>query len=342
MLNKKEAITLSDPHAATLHRLRPASDGSRSVAKVQIRGTSVCWLCVMSAMLLLLNGSVLAQASGQKTFASPQDASKALYAAAVADSQPAILDIFGPDGIEVILTGDGLDDKHSLDQFAASYREMHHLGQEPDGTTTLYVGAEDWPFPVPLVSANGVWHFDTEAGEKEILYRRVGENEFGAMNVCHVLVDAEKEYYGERRDGRIQQYAQVLVSDEGQHNGLFWKSSDGEPESPIGALVAYAEGAGDGKPQGYEDSPFHGYYYRILRGRAIAPPGIEKSYIVNGNMIGGFAIVAYPANYRDSGVMTFIVNQTGVIYQKDLGDETVEVASAMMAYAPDETWKEAE
>jgi len=297
-------------------------------------------LYFISALLLLLNGITLAEQPGQKTFASPQDASKALFAAVTADNQTEMLDIFGPDSIEVILTGDGPDDKHSLDQFAAGYSEMHHLGQEPDGTITLYVGAEAWPFPVPLVSANGVWHFDTEAGEKEILYRRVGENEFEAINVCHALVDAENEYYSQRRDGRVQQYAQVLVSDEGQHNGLFWKPSDGEPESPIGPLVAYAEGAGDGKSQGY--SPFHGYYYRILSGRAIAPPGSEKSYIVNGNMIGGFAIVAYPANYRSSGVMTFIVNQTGVISQKDLGDETVEVASAMTAYAPDDTWKEAE
>jgi hypothetical protein len=302
----------------------------------------MCRLYFISAILLLLNGITLAQEPGQKTFASPQDASKALFAAAVAENQTTMLDIFGPAGIEMVFTGEGPDDKQSLDQFASNYREMHHLGQNPDGTTTLYVGAEEWPFPVPLVRSNGVWRFDTEAGEKEILYRRVGENEFGAMNVCHALVDAEKEYYSQPWDGRIQQYAQVLVSDEGQHNGLFWKTSDGQSESPIGPLVAYAEGAGDGKPQGYESSPFYGYYYRILTRTAIAPLGSEKSYVVNGNMIGGFAILAYPASYRSSGVMTFIVNETGMIYQKDLGDETVEVASATMAYAPDETWKRAE
>jgi Protein of unknown function (DUF2950) len=309
------------------------------------RREGVCPVSVhfVSLMLLLfLNGIMVAQQPGPRSFASPEGASKALFAAALADDQAAMLDIFGPQGNEITSTGDVLEDTNTRDQFVAKYREMHRIVEEQNGSLTIYIGAENWPFPVPLVSANGVWHFDAEAGEKEILYRRVGENEFGAMNVCHALVDAEKEYYSRRWDGRVQQYAQVLVSDEGQHNGLFWKTSDGEPESPIGSLVAYAEGGGDGRAQEYENSPFHGYYYRILSGRAVAPPGGDKSYIVNGNMTGGFAIVAYPAEYRSSGVMTFIVNQTGVIYQKDLGDETVEVASAMTAYAPDETWKEAE
>jgi hypothetical protein len=294
------------------------------------------------AIVLLLNGMLFAQQPGQKTFSSPADASKALFAAALADDPIAMLNIFGPDGNEITFAGDALEDTYSRDEFVAKYREMHRLGEEPNGSMTIYIGAEDWPFPVPLVKTSGTWHFDTEAGEKETLYRRVGENEIAAMNVCHVLVDAEKEYYSEPRDERVQQYAQVLVSDEGRHNGLFWKTSDGEPESPIGPLLAYAAVGGDGHPQEYESSPFYGYYYQILTGQAGTSQGGAKSYIVNGKMIGGFAVLAYPADYRSSGVMTFIVNQTGVIYQKDLGDETAEVASATTVYAPDETWKKAE
>jgi len=299
-------------------------------------------LYLVSGVALCLNMSVFAQQPGQKTFASPEAASKALFAAALADDQAAMLVIFGPSGNEITSTGDALEDTNTRDQFVAKYREMHHLGEEPNGSVTIYIGGEDWPFPVPLVNSNGAWHFDTEAGEKEILYRRIGENEFAAMNVCHALVDAEKEYYRQPWEGNVQQYAQVLVSDENQHNGLFWKASDGEPESPIGPLLAYAAGPVDGHPQGYESSPFHGYYYRILTGQGEASPGGVKSYIVNGKMIGGFAVIAYPAEYRSSGVMTFIVNQSGVIYQKDLGDETGETASAMIAYAPDKTWEKAE
>jgi len=293
-------------------------------------------------IVLLLNGILIAQQPGQKTFSVPEDASKALFAAALADDPVAMLAIFGPDGNQITSTGDALEDTSSRSEFVAKYREMHRLGEEADGTITIYIGAEDWPFPVPLVKTSGVWHFDTEAGESEIVYRRVGENEFAAMNVCRALIDAERDYYSQPRDGRVQQYAQVLVSDGRQHNGLFWEVSAGEPESPIGPLVAHAAGAADGQPQGYESSPYHGYYYRILTGQGETLPDGAKSYMVNGKMIGGFAILAYPADYRSSGVMTFIVNQSGVIYQKDLGDETGEVASAIMAYAPDETWDKAE
>lgn len=298
-------------------------------------------LCFVPVLVLLLNGFLAAQ-TGQKTFASAEDASKALFAAALADDQAAMLEIFGPDGNEVISTGDAVEDEDTRDQFVAKYREMHRLGKEPDGTTTLYLGAENWPLPVPLVNQSGVWHFDTEAGTKEILYRRIGENEFGAISVCHALVEAQNDYYSQPRDGRVQQYTQVLASDDGQHNGLFWKTADGEPESPIGPLVAYAASVGYDKPYGQEHSPFHGYYYRILSGQGKSAQGGANSYIVNGQMAGGFGILAYPANYRSSGVMTFIVNQSGVVYEKDLGDETSEVANAMKEYAPDETWKRAE
>ena len=307
----------------------------------KLRRISLANFCFVSAVFLILSGFLLAQQPGQKTFASAEDASQALFVAAQSNGQTAMLEIFGPAGTALISTGDSVQDQKIRDEFVADYKEMHRVVEEPDGTTSLYIGAENWPVPVPLVSENGVWHFDTDTGKKEILFRRIGRNEYSAMDLCHVLVSAQNEYYSQPRDGKVQQYAQLMASDEGRHNGLFWKTADGEAESPIGPLLAYATGPGNGKQEG-ENSPFHGYYFRILTGEGKTAQADAKSYIVNGEMIAGFAFLAYPADYRSSGVMTFIVNQTGVVYQKDLGDKTAEVASAMMEYAPDETWKKAE
>ena len=307
----------------------------------KLRRISLVDLCFVSAVVLVLTGFLLTQQPRQKTFASAEDASQALFVAAQSSGQSAMLEIFGPAGITLISTGDSVQDQKIRDEFVADYKEMHRLVEEPDGTTSLYIGAENWPLPVPLVSENGVWHFDTDTGKKEILFRRIGRNEYSAMDLCHVLVSAQSEYYSQPRDGKVQQYAQLLSSDEGRHNGLFWKTADGEAESPIGPLLADATGPGNGKQEA-ENSPFHGYYFRILTAEGKTAQADAKSYIVNGEMIAGFAFLAYPADYRSSGVMTFIVNQTGVVYQKDLGDKTAEVASAMMEYAPDETWKKAE
>jgi hypothetical protein len=299
-------------------------------------------LSLFSAVMLVLSGLALAQQPKQKTFVSAEEASQALFSAAQADDHAAMLEIFGPKGNEIISSGDLVQDKNTLDQFVAEYKEMHRVSPEPDGTTTLFVGANNWPLPVPLVRADGVWHFDAETGQRDILLRRIGQNEFATTDVCNALVSAQAEYYSQPRDGKPQQYAQVFVSNEGQHNGLFWKAADGEPQSPIGPLVAYAAGLGYMPQQGDEHSPFHGYYYRILTSQAQSAQGGSMSYIVNGAMTGGFAILAYPAEYRSSGVVTFIVNQTGVIYQKDLGPKTTEVASGMTDYAPDKSWTKVE
>lgn len=307
-----------------------------------LRWSRLVNLCLLSAAALVLQGLLIAQQPLQKTFATAEDASQALFSAAQAGDQSALLDIFGPGSHEIISSGDNVQDKNTLDQFAAEYQEMHRLAPEPDGTTTLFIGADNWPLPVPLVNAGGQWHFDTAKGQRDILLRRIGHNEYAAIDVCLALVSAQNDYQSQPRDGKVRQYAQVFASSEGQHDGLFWKAADGEPESPIGPLVADAAGAGYDQPhQGEEHSPFHGYYYRILtEGKTVQ--GAVKSYIVNGAMTGGFAIVAYPAEYRSSGVMTFIVDKTGVIYQKDLGLQTTEVAAAMKAYAPDSTWKKAQ
>jgi hypothetical protein len=296
----------------------------------------------VALLLLILSGLGLAQQAGQKTFASADDASQALFAAAQSGDRAALLEILGPAGAPIVSSSDDVQDKNSRDEFVARYQQMHRLAKEPDGTTTLYVGAENWPVPLPLVYKSGVWYFDAEAGAKEILFRRIGNNEFATMEVLHALVDAENDYYSEPRDGQAQQYAQKFASDEGKHNGLYWKTSEGEPESPAGPLVAFAAGEGYSKKQSEGPSPFHGYFYRILTSQGKSAKGGAKSYVVNGEMTGGFALLAYPADYRSSGVMTFIVNQDGVIYQKDLGSKTAELASTMKDYAPDKTWRKAE
>jgi hypothetical protein len=311
-----------------------------------IRETEKHYLAIaglgLLGLLLIVTGLGFAQQPGQKTFASADDASQALYAAAQNGDKSALLDILGPAGAPIVSSSDDVQDKNSRDEFVAKYQQMHRLAKELDGTTTLYVGAENWPVPLPLLSKGGVWYFDTVAATKEILFRRIGKNEFATMEVLDALIDAENDYNSQPHDGKPQQYAQKFASDEGQHNGLYWKTSEGEPESPAGPLVAYAAGEGYGKKQGEGPSPFHGYYYRILTAQGKSAPAGAKNYIVNGEMTGGFALLAYPADYRSSGVMTFIVDQDGVIYQKDLGPKTAELASTIAEYAPDKTWHKVE
>jgi hypothetical protein len=307
-----------------------------------LRNGHLAILRYFSAAVFLFSGLLSAQQPTQKSFTTAEEAAHSLFTAAQAGDQVAMLEIFGSAGNEIISSGDSVQDKNTLEQFIAEYKEMHRLAAEPDGTTTLFVGADNWPLPVPLINANGLWHFDTEAGKNDILLRRIGQNEFAATDTCRALVSAQMEYYSEPRDGKVQQYAQAFASDKGRHNGLFWGVGDGEPESPIGPLVAAAAGVGYGQPQNGDRSPFNGYYYRILTKYGNVSGGAVKSYIVNGEMIGGFAILAYPADYRSSGVMTFIVDYSGVIYQKDLGDKTTEVATVMKEYSPDETWQRTE
>jgi hypothetical protein len=213
---------------------------------------------------------------------------------------------------------------------------MHRLVKEPDGTTTLYIGAENWPAPIPLLNKRNAWYFDTEAGKKEILYRRIGRNEMSAIRVCEELVAAEKEYSAQRGE-----YAQKIFSDEGQHNGLYWKPADGDPQSPVGPLVAAAFTEGYTRGPDNAPNPFRGYYYRILTRQGKNSVGGAKSYMVNGKMTGGFAFVAYPAEYRSSGVMTFTVTEDGVVYQKDLGRKSDALAKAMKEYNRDSSWQKA-
>jgi hypothetical protein len=290
------------------------------------------------AILLIFPIRSVAQQPGQKTFSSPEDASNAFFTAAQSNDEKALLDILGPDGKQIVSSGDETEDAESRANFVQRYQQMHRLVKEPDGTTTLYIGAENWPTAIPLVNQGNSWYFDTEAGKNEVLYRRVGRNEISTISVCQELVAAQKEYYSTQHN----EYAKEIFSDEGQHNGLYWKAAEGEPQSPVGPLVASAFANDTAKSQVGAPTPYRGYYYRLLTSQGKNGPGGAKSYLVNGKMAEGFAFLAYPAEYRSSGVMTFIVNEDGVVYQKDLGKKTDLLAKAMKEYNPNSSWQKAE
>ena len=302
----------------------------------------VAGLLKMAAVAILVlacfAAGVAAQQKGQKTFASFEEASQALVAAAKNNDEAAMLEILGPDAKQIISSGDPTEDAESHANFARKYEEMHRFVKEPDGSVVMYIGAENWPTPVPLAMRGNLWFLDTEAGKKEVLLRRIGHNEYSAIRVCQELVAAQKEYYAMQHN----EYARQVYSDEGQHNGLYWKASDGEPQSPIGPLVASAVAEGYAKGKAGPPTPYRGYLFHVLTRQGKGAPDGAKSYIVNGKITEGFAFVAYPAEYRSSGVMTFIVNQDGIVYQKDLGKKTEALGKAMQEYNPDSSWSKEE
>jgi hypothetical protein len=275
-----------------------------------------------------------------KTFSSPEDAVAALGAAAAAKDRSSLREIFGPASDDIQLS-DRVEADQELSNFSAAFTDAHKIVREANASLTLEIGTNDWPFPVPLVQQDGKWHFDTEAGKEEILDRRIGRNELSALKTVRAYVDAQREYASKDRTGNeVLKYAQHFLSAPGKKDGLFWPPElDGEL-SPLGPEVAVAESEGyelsDGEQSG--PKPFHGYYYQILTRQGSHAPGGKYNYIINGNMIGGFALIAWPADYDNSGVMTFIVNQQGKVYQKDLGEKTDSLARAVKEYDPDETW----
>jgi hypothetical protein len=251
--------------------------------------------------------------------------------------------VLGPDAKDIISSGDETQDKNDRAEFVQKYEQMHRLVKEPDGTTTLYIGAENWPTPIPLMRNTSGWYFDTAAGRKEILYRRIGKNEMNAIQVCRELVDAQKEYDAKAHDGdSVHQYAQKFFSDPDKHDGLYWTVAGGEEQSPIGPLVASAEAEGYKRDTNREAQPFMGYYFRVLKAQGAKTAGGARSYLVNGKMTRGFAFIVYPAEYRSSGVMTFIVNEDGIVYQKDLGVKTAVIAKTLTRYDRDATWRKAD
>jgi hypothetical protein len=296
---------------------------------------------LMFALSLGSSAPTFAQEPGQRTFASAEDAGHALLDAMQAQDEQAPLNILGPAGKDVISSGDPVEDSDARASFVIKYQEMHRLVPETNGTVSLILGAENWPFPIPLVNNHGTWFFDTAAGKDEILFRRIGKNELAAMDACRELVEAQKQYFARPPADLPKQFAQRLVSDEGQHNGLYWFGSSDEFDSPINPLIAYARQNLPTDQVG-EHVPFNGYMFRILTSQGPHAAGGAKNYIVDGKMNAGFAFVAYPVEYRSSGVMTFIVVKSGAIYEKDLGPDTTKLAQAMNAYDPDSTWHKVE
>ena len=277
--------------------------------------------------------------SAQRTFASPTEAGDALVAAARADDRTAVLAIFGPDAGDVLFTRDAATDTRTLRDFATAYDRMHRWGTIKAGGQTLYVGANNYPFPIPLDRDKaGRWYFDTAAGKDEVLARRIGSNELAAIAATEAIADAEQQYFKRPRgDSKVRQYAQRFVSDPGAQNGLYWVVREGETPSPLGPLADLATAAGHGEA-GDTPQPFNGYVFRILTKQGSTAGRGAKDYVTGGRMTGGFAVIAYPAGYQDTGIMTFLIGPEGVVYQKDLGENTSEAAVAIAEYNPGDGW----
>jgi hypothetical protein len=304
---------------------------------------AVLALCALMTTLTSCNKlHKSASEATQKTFASPADAGTAFREAATSGDQSALLAIFGPDSKGVLLSGDAIKDKDYLRDFVAAYDQMHRWREIKAGGEFLYIGADNYSFPIPLgQNPAGRWYFDTAAGKDEILARRIGKDELTAMAACSAIADAEQQYFTQTHEGdTAKQYAQKFISDEGKQNGLYWPASEGQPTSPFEDVRDFAKAAGYTNA-GEKPQPFNGYYFRFITKQGDEAKGGAKDYIVNGKMTGGFAVVAYPAAYRDSGIMTFIIGTDGTVYQKALGEQTTDVAASMAEYNPGDGWKPA-
>jgi hypothetical protein len=290
---------------------------------------------------LCASAQVALSATTQKVFSSPEEAVKGLMDAAKANDTKPLLSILGPEAKSFLETGDPVSDRESRERFLKFYEEANTLVKSGDSKAILEVGKDKWSFPIPIVKENSGWRFDTKEGREEVINRRIGRNELDVIQVCLAYVDAQMEYY--RRNplnGQLLQYAQKFLSTSGKRDGLYWEAKTGEEPSPFGELAARARAEGykgkTGKP-----IPYHGYYYKILTGQSSNAPGGAYDYVVRGRMIGGFGMVAYPAQYGSSGIMTFLVNHDGVVYEKDLGPSTAKIAASMTRFNPDKSWKEA-
>jgi hypothetical protein len=304
-----------------------------------IRRIAITARFALLALIIFLVSCGKSDKPSYRVFASPDDAGNGLLEAAKSGDQNAVLAVFGPESKEIIFSGDATQDKATVEAFVTAYGVMHRWRKMPDDSQILIIGADNFAFPIPLKkNGSGQWFFDADAGKKEILSRRIGRNELAVIDVCGALADAQAEYFAKRlADGRTRQYAVKFISDTGQKNGLYWDSPEGQPKSPLGPMVAFATTEGYSvKPDAH--TPFHGYYFHMLTGQGSQAPGGAKDYVVDGKMVGGFAFVAYPAEYGNSGVMTFIINQDGILLQKDLGKTTAEIAAAMTKFDPDSSW----
>lgn len=302
------------------------------------------WLIMLfftlPAAFFLLWAASDARAEAQKKFGSPEEAVQALVAAVRANDVKAMIAILGPGSKELVSSGDDLADKVGREKFLKAYEKKNTFQQAAAGKMVLSIGEDNWPMPIPIVKKGNQWVFDGMSGKREILKRRVGRNELHVMDVLDAYVDAQLEYAGKNCSGSgLVEFAQRIVSSAGKHDGLYWEAKEGEDQSPLGPLVAQAAREGYANP---ELNPFHGYYFRVLKGQGKHAKGGAYNYVVKDKMILGFALIAYPAEFGNSGVMTFIVSQEGDIYQKNLGRDTRRKAEAIKIFNPDKTWKKVE
>lgn len=295
----------------------------------------------VSLIASMFSFATTSTASAEQSFKTADAAVDALVSAARSNDRKALMEILGRGSSDIVSSGDPVADTASYQRFVSAYDAKHQLSMEGDNKAIMIIGQEDYPFPIPIVRENGTWRFDTGAGREEIIYRRIGANELDTIQTSLAYVDAQNDYAEKDRTGAGKGvYAQHMVSSPGKKDGLYWPDVQGEDQSPLGELAA--EAAKQGYRVGAGRIPYHGYYYKILTKQGAAAPGGELDYVVNGKMIGGFALVAYPAQYRNSGVMTFIVNHNGQVYQKDLGPHTTAIAEKMTSFNPDKTWEKTE
>ncbi|HUL90607.1 MAG TPA: DUF2950 domain-containing protein [Pseudolabrys sp.] len=292
---------------------------------------------LVSSTIAALLCTAVSVASAQQAFKTPDEAAAALVSAAKASDMKALVTVLGPDGEDIVSSGDEVADAATRQKFVAAYDAKHQITLEGDNKAVMIIGPDDFPLPIPLTRKDGMWRFDTAAGRDEILARRIGKNELDAIQASLAYVDAQNEYAEKDRTGvGVKTYAQRIISQPGKKDGLYWPTSAGEEASPLGEVVAQAT------RQGYRigggRTPFHGYYFKILTGQGPNAPGGEQDYVVHGKMIGGFGLVAYPAEYGNSGIMTFIVNHKGTVFQKDLGPNTAKRAERMTEFNPDKSW----
>lgn len=297
---------------------------------------ALIWIVSFAVALVACSRSV-----SQKDFASPEEAAEALVAAAKAEDAHALLQVLGKDAEPVVDSGDPVRDRRARERFLQAYEAAHSFDSSAEGVMTLQIGSTDkWPFPFPLQQHGARWSFDSSAGAEEIVNRRVGENELDAIQACLAFVDAEREYYSRNPQGEpLLQYAQKLASSEGHKDGLYWPTTGNEPQSPLGEQFARARSEGYFEHGVTAGSGYRGYIYRLLTAQGPSAAGGAYDYVVNGKMLGGFALLAFPVVYGNSGVMSFIVNHDGVVYSKDLGPDTTKAASAIAAFDPDSGWK---
>ena len=324
----------------------PASERQHRAYRLVILAA---WMSLASPLVGCSKPQTAAQAppggappAAQRTFASPEEAGAAFSDAARSGDSAALSAIFGPEGSGVLLSGDAVKDKDTLTDFVAAYTQMHRWREIKAGGEMLYVGADNFVFPIPLAqNGQGRWQFDTAAGKDEILARRIGRDELTAIAACGAVAKAQAQYFSQIHGGdSVHQYAQKFVSDEGMQNGLYWATTPGQPPSPLEEIRDFAKAAGYSNA-GAQPQPFNGYYFRILTGQGAGAKGGAKGYLVDGKMTGGFAVLAYPVEYRNSGIMTFIVGTDGVVYQKDLGNSTATLAQALSEYNPGDGWNPA-